>query len=236
MFYFKLLVTFVWMLVCCILGLIYVIPNWGNTNINRDFGKVFAWGTLKIFGIRVKFEGLENIEAHQPCIYIINHQSGLDLAIFGLIYPQHTLIIGKRELLFIPFFGIFFLAAGNIIIDRKKVAKAVAGLNQGVEAVVDRKKSIWIFPEGTRNRVGEGLLPFKRGAFHMAIQAGVPLVPIVGGSLAQVADWKRRKAKGGEIRVRVLPPISVEGFTENRVDELVAIAQTKMTEAFQSIS
>ena len=82
---------------------------------------------------------------------------GLDMATFGTVYPQRTIVIGKKEVKWIPFFGIFYVAAGNIMIDRNKTAKAVAGLKETVDIIRNKKVSIWIFPEGTRNRTGKGL-------------------------------------------------------------------------------
>lgn len=236
MFYFKLFLLIIWSIFASALGLFYSIVRWGNLNIDRDYGRFFSWGALKILGVRIECEGTEYLEASQPCIYIVNHQSGLDMATLGPIYPQRTIVIGKKELLWIPFFGIFYLAAGNIIIDRKRTVKAVAGLSQAVETIRKKKVSIWIFPEGTRNRTGEGLLPFKRGAFHMAVQAGVPLVPIISGPLAGIASWKNRKLCGGLVKVRVLPPISTQGLNEKDVDRLTRETREKMLEAFHSLS
>jgi 1-acyl-sn-glycerol-3-phosphate acyltransferase len=234
-FYIKLFLLLIWLILTSILGVVYSILRWGNTNINRDYARLFAWGALRILRIEVQVEGKEYLESSQPCIYVVNHQSGLDMATLGNIYPQRTIVIGKKEVILIPFFGIFYIAAGNILIDRSKTVKAVAGLKQAVETIHQKKVSIWIFPEGTRNRLGDGLLPFKRGAFHMAVQAQVPLVPIVCGPLSELAHWKKRKLKGGRIRVRVLPPISTKNIQPEEVDELTQNTREKMLEAFHSL-
>lgn len=235
MHYIKIFSVLIWFIFCSILGLIYSIIRWGNDNIDRDFGRFFSWGTLKILGIKVEVDGLEHLEAHQPCIYIANHQSGLDMATFGKIYPSHTVVIGKKELIWIPFFGIFYVAAGNILINRQKSVKAVAGLRQAVEAIRKRKISIWIFPEGTRNRQGGSLLPFKRGAFHMASQAGVPIVPLVSSPLNEVANWKDRKASGGIVRIKVLPPIYPQDYEAKGIDQLMSDTYQVMLEALHSL-
>jgi 1-acyl-sn-glycerol-3-phosphate acyltransferase len=234
--YIKSFLIALWLILCSAFGLIYSIIRWGNPNIDRDFGRAFAWGVLKILGIRVDVEGKQYLEASQPCIYVINHQSGLDMATLGNIYPKRTVIIGKKELLWIPFFGIFYVAAGNIIIDRQKTVKAVAGLNQAVEAIRNRKVSIWIFPEGTRNKTGESILPFKRGAFHMALQAQVPVVPIVCGPLNDLVSWKEKRMKSGIIRVKVLPPVNPGLYRENEVDKMTNDVRAQMMEAFHGLS
>lgn len=119
------------------------------------------------------------------------------------------------------------------MIDRKRTHKAVAGLSQAVQAVQKKGVSIWIFPEGTRNR-GTGLLPFKKGAFHMAVQAGVPIVPMVGEPLSPFVDWKKKTMKGGTYRIKILPPIKTQGLSENEVEKLANDVRNKMLEALES--
>jgi 1-acyl-sn-glycerol-3-phosphate acyltransferase len=234
-FYIRLILIFLWLSVLSILGTFYSILRWGNRNIDRDYARVFSWVTLKIIRVRLEVEGKEHLEAHQPCIFVVNHQSGLDMATMGAIYPKQTVVIGKKELAWIPFFGIFYVAAGNIRIDRQKTVRAIAGLNEVVKAIQERKVSIWIFPEGTRNRSGEGLLPFKRGAFHMALQAQVPIVPVVCSSLKPIVHWKERTLKKGIVRLRVLPPIDPKQMPEVSVEDLSEIVREKMLEALRGL-
>lgn len=88
-------------------------------------------------------------------------------------------MIGKKELKWIPFFGYFFWGAGNMMIDRQKRSKAFAGLAQAAQEIKRRAVSIWVFPAGTRHPSGTGMLPFKRGAFYLAVEAQIPIVPVV---------------------------------------------------------
>jgi 1-acyl-sn-glycerol-3-phosphate acyltransferase len=224
------------MVLCCTLGTLYAVVRWGYLNTDRDFARIFSWGVLKILRIRVVVEGREHLKTTQPCIYVANHQSNLDMATFGGIYPQKTVVIGKKELHFIPFFGIYFVASGNIIIDRKKSAKAVAGLSHAAEEIKKRGVSIWIFPEGTRNVSGEGMLPFKKGAFHMAIQAGVPIVPMVSSPLKSLVSWKGRYIRPGVMRVRVLPPIDSKKYDESQIELFSQEVREKMLDAIREIS
>jgi 1-acyl-sn-glycerol-3-phosphate acyltransferase len=224
-----------WLIISSCVGTFYSIFRWGNLNINRDFARVFSWGALKILRLRVEVEGIEHLESDQPCIYVANHQSNLDIVTFGTIYPQRTLVIGKKELTWIPFFGVFYMASGNIRIDRKRTVKAVAGLSQAVEVIKKKNASIWIFPEGTRNQTGEGLLPFKRGAFHMAMQAGIPIVPLVSSPLKSVIDWKARKLKKGTVKIRVLPAIQTRDLNEGDILNLVRETREQMLEALHGL-
>lgn len=224
-----------WLVLSSTLGLIYSILRWGNLNIDRDFARFFSWGVLRILGFKVEVEGRENLN-HQPCIYVANHQSGLDMATFGTIYPSRTIVIGKKEVKKMPFFGIFFVAAGNVTIDRKKTAEAVAGLKEVVEVIREKKVSIWIFPEGTRNRSGVGILPFKKGPFHMARQAGIPVVPLVSSSLNPRLDWKGRRLTPGVVKIRVLPPMHTHDVKETQIESFANEVREKMLEALHGLA
>ncbi len=235
MFYIKMASLGIWLIICCIIGLIKSVFRWGDTELGKEFGQLYSWGALKISNVTLQVEGLENLEANQPCVYTLNHQSNFDLVIYGGIYPSNTVVIGKKELLWIPLFGLFYKAAGNIMINRSKTDKAKNVLSQVVDEIKNRKVSVWIFPEGTRNKSGEGLLPFKKGSFHMAVAAQVPVVPLVCSSVNRVADWKRKKLAGGSLKVKILPPIPTNGLTENDVDNLTEEVREKMLAALNEI-
>ncbi len=235
LFYSRFIFVVFWLFLTSTVGTFYSLMRWGNLNIGRDFARFFSWGVLKVLGLHVEVEGREYLEACQPCIYVANHQSNLDIATFGVLYPRKTVVIGKKEVSWIPFFGLFYVAAGNVLIDRNKTSKAVAGLSQAVEAIQKKGVSIWIFPEGTRNLSGHGLLPFKRGAFHMAIQAGIPIVPIVSEPLSPFVNWKKKISRGGVFRIRVLPPIETKGMNKSDVEQLADHVRTRMSEALHGL-
>jgi 1-acyl-sn-glycerol-3-phosphate acyltransferase len=222
MIYVRVLLIALWMLFCCLVGLMGCLVLWGNDNLDHYFARLYAWGANLFGRIRVDVQGVEHLEAHQPCLYVANHQSAMDMATFGHVYPQRTVVVGKKELYYIPLFGLFFKAAGNITINRSKRVSALASLADAVEQIKARKVSVWIFPEGTRNRSDQPMLPFKKGAFYMAVQAGVPIVPVLCSSLTGLVSWKERSFRGGTVQVQILPPISTKGLTEQDVDRLLA--------------
>lgn len=222
----------IWMFFSCAVGLVMAIFRWGDPSLGSAFARIYAWGTLRIAGISVKFEGLENIPSEKtPVIYVANHQSAIDMSTMGLIYPKNTVLIGKKELKWIPVFGLFYLASGNILIDRQKRTDAVAALGQAVEQMKERNVSIWVFPEGTRNKLGHGLLPFKKGAFYMAIQAQVPIVPIVSETLTPIVSWKGKYFRSGEVTIRILPPIPTQGLNPGDVEKLTQQTRDRMLTA-----
>src|SRR2546421_390271 len=137
LFYLKVVLMVLWMAVTCCIWLVVALIRWGDTNLDRDYARVFSWGILKIAGTQVVVDGMEHLLAHQPCIYVVNHQGAFDMATFGAIYPEHTIVIGKKELIYIPFFGLFFKAAGNIMIDRSNRSHSMAGLSKAVKAAKD---------------------------------------------------------------------------------------------------
>ncbi|RYX99448.1 1-acyl-sn-glycerol-3-phosphate acyltransferase [bacterium] len=230
MFYIKLALFGFWMAVGCMIGLFNSITRWGDTELGKEYARFFSKKALKVANIDIEYHGLENIEAAQPCIYTLNHQSNFDMALFGEVYPSNTVIIGKKELIWIPFFGLFYKSAGNIMIDRKKTSEAKSSLGQVVEEIKRRKVSVWIFPEGTRN-TSKTLLPFKKGPFHMAIAAQVPVVPLISSTLSKALNWDEKKMPGGKMVVKILPPIYTNGMTEKDVDTLTQTVRQKMQEA-----
>jgi 1-acyl-sn-glycerol-3-phosphate acyltransferase len=235
MIYFKLPFLCLWLVISCVFGIVGCLVRWGDVNLNHYFARVFSWGVLRISGVRTEIEGTEHLLAHQPCIYVANHQSGMDMATFGKIYPKRTVVVGKKELLYIPFFGLFFKAAGNIVINREKRVSAISGLAAAVEQIKARRVSIWIFPEGTRNVSSDPMMPFKRGAFYMAIEAQVPIVPIVSSSLDQLVNWRAKIMRCGTVTVRVLPPISTQGLTSADVGRLSEQTRARMIEALREL-
>ena len=128
-----------------------------------------------------------------------------------------TVTVGKKSLVWIPFFGQLYWLTGNLLIDRNNRAKAHGTISQVVNQIKKKNLSIWMFPEGTRSR-GRGLMPFKTGAFHAAISAGVPIVPIcVSNTNGKV---KLNRWSNGHVIVEMLPPVDTTGYTKDRLREL----------------
>jgi 1-acyl-sn-glycerol-3-phosphate acyltransferase len=197
-----------WLMVCCAFWLAISLLRWGNSGNNAAAAHLFARLALPLAGVRVRVEGLEHLDPPGPCVYVANHQSSLDVAVFAKVCPRRAVLIGKQELIWIPLFGLGFVAAGNVLIRRKDRRHSFAGLARAVARMRERGVGVFIFPEGTRNRSLEGMLPFKKGAFHMAIEAGAPIIPIVCASQRGVLG-PGGVLRGGELTLRVLAPIPV---------------------------
>lgn len=167
------------------------------------------------FGIARKLEGWEalpeDLRRGAPAIYFANHASLLDPPLIVSTLPCRPVFIAKRELRWVPVLGWAIWLAGFILIDRRHQRKAYASLSDAA-ARIRAGQSIAIFPEGTRSRDG-GLLPFKRGSFALAMEAGVPLVPLAihgGHDILPAGSWRTR---GGPYRLTVGAPLDPRAFS-----------------------
>src|SRR5690606_21124623 len=183
-----------------------------RSRVAYDYARAMVRLMRPPLGLKVQVEGQEHMTAQRPCIYIVNHQSAFDVPVLAELHLPDTVIIGKKELRNIPFFGWLYEATGNILIDRSNTSRAVGRMREAETAIRERGVSVWIFPEGTRGKTPGKLLPFKKGAFYMAVAAGVPIVPVVVGPVAELFDVRKRLIRPGTVQVRVLEPISTEGF------------------------
>jgi 1-acyl-sn-glycerol-3-phosphate acyltransferase len=179
-------------------------------------------------GWRIQAEGLDILAAAAPAVLVANHQSNLDIVTFGALYPPRTVAVGKKELLSLPLFGWFFAVTGNILLDRGDPVSARASIDAAALRIRDESVSVWMFPEGHRNSAPE-LLPFKKGSFHLAAAAGVPVVPIVCEPISAVLDAHRWLVRPGRLRIRVLPAIGTNDTTD--VDALAEAARSAMQAA-----
>ncbi|MGL5727377.1 MAG: 1-acylglycerol-3-phosphate O-acyltransferase [Plesiomonas sp.] len=213
---FRTLIVVLYALLVCICGSLYCLFSPRNPRHVYTFGRLFS-KLDRILGLRVERRFAQNSDQFGNCIYIANHQNNYDMVtVSGMVMPR-TVTVGKKSLLWIPFFGQLYWLTGNILIDRKNRSKAHDTIAQIVEKIKNRNISVWMFPEGTRSR-GRGLMPFKTGAFHAAIAAGVPVVLICASE--QHNKVRLNRWNNGEVIVEMLPPIDTAGYSRENVREL----------------
>jgi putative phosphoserine phosphatase/1-acylglycerol-3-phosphate O-acyltransferase len=167
-------------------------------------------------GIDLRVEGEEHLWSHRPAVFLFNHQSGIDLLLVCKLLRRDVVGVAKRELRANPIFGPALAAAGTIFLDRSDRERAIAALAPAVDAL-RRGLSIAIAPEGTRSPTPR-LGPFKKGAFHIAMAARVPVVPIV---LRNAHDALPRGAiviRPATVEVVVHPPIPTDDWTRESLD------------------
>jgi putative phosphoserine phosphatase/1-acylglycerol-3-phosphate O-acyltransferase len=181
-----------------------------------------VWGDLatSLAGVDLRIDGEENLWSHRPAVFIFNHQSGLDAVLMIKMLRRNMTGVGKMELKRNPIFGPIFGAAGVVFIDRSNRDKAIEAMQPAVEAL-RQGMSLVIAPEGTRSttpRLGR----FKKGAFHMAMQAGVPIVPIVFRNVLDALPKNALIVRPASIEAVVLPPIDTSEWTTDNLDEEIA--------------
>ena len=233
-FLFGVVVGGMWFLLCSAAGIIWLLLSPGNRQTLYVYGKIFCRGLTKMMGWKVEVDERETLERYRPCIIVANHQSILDVVTYGSIFPRRTVSAGKREIGKIPVFGTFYRLSGNLILDRGHARSAHDSLEAAARTMREEKIAVWFMPEGHRNRERE-LLPFKSGAFRLAIAAGVPIVPIIAGPLTAIVDTKRWSARRGRLPVRVLAPIPTEGLQSKDLPALIASVRSQMQRAFDEL-
>ncbi len=170
--------------------------------------------------VDVRVEGEEHVWAHRPCVFLVNHQSSLiDLVVTANVLRGGFTAVAKREVAGIPVIGQLMRLADVAFVDRADGTQARGALDQAKERLA-AGTSVVIAPEGTRSyspRVGR----FRKGAFHLAMQAGVPLVPIVIRNAGELMWRDALTARSGVVDVVVHEPVPTTGWTKADLDEAV---------------
>ena len=193
--------------------------------IARNWGLVILWAA----GIRVEVQNGQHIHMTEPQIVASNHQSWFDVFALAGVMPKKFRFVAKEELGRIPIFGRAWNTAGHISVNRSDRMQAIRTLNHFGKLVRENNSAIVIFPEGTRSWDGK-LLPFKKGAFMLALHTHVDIVPtaVIGGrAIQKKGDWRIRK---GRLIVRFGEPISTVGYSETNRDELIRIVQDRVAQ------
>ena len=171
------------------------------------------WGArtwLKACGATVKVTGAENIDPSRSYVFASNHRSYLDTATLFFFAGSKMGLVAKKELLKIPIFGQGMAFVNIIAIDRSNPERALASMKKARDVMADGF-SFGVFVEGTRGRPGE-LLPFKKGAFHLALQTGSPIVPVAIKNTDSMMGKRTGVAYSGEIEMVLLPPVETAGL------------------------
>lgn len=201
------------------------LPIWALTGSQREatnfstglFGDIAA----ALAGVRLDVTGEENLWAQRPCIFVFNHQSKVDVMIIAKLVRKDIGAIAKKEIRDMPIIGKVMELAGTVFVDRANGRNAIKMMEPLVDAIKVDGKSICIAPEGTRTlspKVG----PFKKGAFHLALQARVPIVPIVIHNAGDVAPKNEFVMRPATVKVDVLPPVDTSDWKRSTLNKHVA--------------
>ncbi len=214
---------------------------WGLTAIITSFftrtgnpvhivARMWARGILFASGIKVTVNGLANIDPTQSYVYMSNHQSNFDIPVLLAYLPVQFRWLAKAELFKIPIFGRAMRGAGYVKIDRFNQEAAFESLTEAARKMKNGV-SVMIFPEGTRSRDGK-IRPFKKGGFVMAVDAGVPIVPVVLKGTWTIMEKSSLRINTGEVSLNIETPIATTDYTRENKDDLMKSVRAVISKGF----
>lgn len=211
-------------LINAFLLLVFIVRPMHRNNVHLA-GKVYstmAW----ILGVKLELRVSEKIPKDESYVFIANHQNTWDLATISCAALPGVVTIGKKSLKWIPIFGLIYWLSGNIMIDRKDSGKARTTLARAGQKAKKRGLSIWMFPEGTRSR-GKGVLPFKTGAFRLALDTQMRIIPVCCSDNHHSIRFNRWN--NGRVIVEVMDPVdlSVEQSPKHLSQYFESVIKTK---------
>ncbi len=204
----------------------------GRVNARVCDQRLESWsrGLLRVAKVNVATLGREHIVPGESYVVMSNHQSHFDIPVIFQALGIPMRMVAKRELFRIPVMGSAMRYSGFVEVDRSRHTKAMRSLSAARDRLRQDQTSVWIAPEGTRSKDGQ-MGKFKRGGFHMAIDAGLRILPVaVDGSFRIHRAGELQVHKHQSVNVSVRPPIDAPGYGRARTDELVAAVRTSILE------
>lgn len=218
--YVKAFATQVSMLTSFVAGIpIYALT--GSVNKTRNFSlSLFADTACALSGIELDVEGEENVWANRPCVFMFNHQSQADTIILPALLRRDLAGVGKKEIGDVPIIGTLMKIGGTVLIDREDTMSARDAMKPLVDVLLEEGRSVCIAPEGTRS-TSTNLGRFKKGGFHLALQAGVPIVPIVIHNAIDVAPRGQYVLRPATVKITVLPAVDTSNWSTDTMNDHV---------------
>jgi putative phosphoserine phosphatase/1-acylglycerol-3-phosphate O-acyltransferase len=198
---------------------IYALTGSRRASQNFSFS-LFADTAGALIGLDLNVKGEEHLWEQRPAVFVFNHQSKADVVIIAQLVRRDIAGVGKKEIKKMPVIGTVMEMGGVVLIDRGDAKSAIKSMKPLVDAMKKEGKSVVLAPEGTRT-ISPKLTTFKKGAFHLAMQAGVPMIPIVihnAGDVAPKGDFVFRPAT---VDVEVLPPVDTSNWKTETLTEHV---------------
>ncbi len=202
-------------------------------NLPHLIARLWARLILIIGRIPVKVQGQHNLVPDKPFIYMANHQSNVDIPVLLACLPVQFRWLAKAELFKIPLFGRSMKSCGYISIDRSNRKSAFESLSLAAKKI-SSGTSVMIFPEGTRGSGGK-LLPFKKGGFILAIDAGVPIIPVIIQGTGSIMPKGSFLIRHRPVVLKICKPIATTNFTRKTRDDLLNEVKGVIQKAFESV-
>lgn len=215
-----------------LLGLLVSIFRPFNPDNCRIAAHIYARPAHPILGMKANRDIDQLLHPTGPAVIVANHISNFDLFVFGPAVPPRCVTLGKKSLKWIPLFGQLYWLTGNVLIDRGNAIQAKQAMLTTTDTLQHKNMSIWVFAEGTRGH-GKGLAPFKKGAFQMAINAGVPIIPLCVNNYVRTMNLKHLHST--DIAMRALAPIPTAGMTADDIPRLMAQCHAQMAACIEEL-
>ena len=199
---------------------LYALSGSSRDSVNFSIS-LFADTASALIGLDLNVRGREHLWKRRPAIFMFNHQSNADMLIMASLVRRDIVGVGKRELKNLPVIGPLMGAAGVVFIDRSDRKAAIETMKPLVHAMQEEGKSLVIAPEGTRAPTRK-LGAFKKGGFHVAIQSGIPIVPVVIHNSGDISPKGDRIFRSGTVQVDVLPALDTTSWSIQTIDEHIA--------------
>lgn len=178
----------------------------------RHIGWLFYFLFSHVLGVKITIKN-EHYLNQTPAVVVSNHQSALDILVLGKVFRTGYTVTAKKALKYLPFLGWFMMASNTFFLDRSRGEKARKVLDKALLSLKKEKRLIFMFPEGTRSATKKlELLPFKKGAFHLAKQAGIPVIPVAVSNYSHIFHSGDKVFNRGTILIEVLPPMPTTGL------------------------
>ncbi len=213
---------------------VLLIPLTGSRKASLATPRVlWAPALLKIGGVRLEVEQDVPLDFNKPHIFLMNHQSMVDILIGFVVIKSNLRFIAKKVLAYVPCLGWYMVLMGMIFVDRRNTDRAIASLRRAGERIRSGA-SVIAFPEGTRSKDSR-MLPFKKGVFMVAIEAGVPVVPVVVEGAYRVLGRDGFRVRPGSVRVRIGRPIPTSNLEPQDRDAFIRRIRDTMIDMHLSI-
>jgi len=204
-----------------LLGLVAIVLALINPRMRLINRLIRTWGRIAVFfvGVKVDVVGAELLDPNQPYMLVSNHQSAVDPPIHAANLPVSVRFLAKKELFKVPIFGRAMRGVGMVETDRKAGIAGHRALNQQIARVMELEKSLIIYPEGTRTEDGH-LRSFKKGAFRIAIDNDLPVVPLTLYGAFEAWPSGSRICHGGRVTIVIHEPIPTDDLNASDINDL----------------
>ncbi len=205
-----------------VLGTVSVAASFFDNTGRTQHAVAVMWARilLAVSFIRVRVEGLENLDSRGTYVFAANHSSYMDIPALLARLPFQFRFFAKKGLYQIPFLGTHLRRAGHLPVDRSNARNSLKSMSEGARVIAERGVSVLLFPEGGRSP--EGLREFREGAAYIAIKAGAPLVPVAIVGMRPLLPMGSIHIRSGRVVVRIGRPIPTADLPGSRRGELTS--------------